>query len=181
MNAIPTLYAGIRFRSRLEATWAAFFDLCHWPWTYEPMDLAGYIPDFVLRFPHEAVLAEVKPVLAEKETEQAKRTIETSGWDGDALILGVDLWITPFFHNGICLGWLAEHDLIYAANGDSPFAWGNALIGQCSEHIGLSHGEQGFHCRFCGINEGAPVTDKDHTLRGLMAKARNRTQWKSIG
>lgn len=52
--AIPTVYNGVQFRSRLEARWAAFFDLCGWRWDYEPLDLNGWIPDFAvypLRFP----------------------------------------------------------------------------------------------------------------------------------
>ena len=32
----PTLYNGRRYRSRLEARWAAFFDLVRWPFEYEP-------------------------------------------------------------------------------------------------------------------------------------------------
>ena len=47
-RAIPTHYNGVNFRSRLEAKWAAFFDICRWPWEYEPLDLGGRIPDFVL-------------------------------------------------------------------------------------------------------------------------------------
>jgi hypothetical protein len=35
-SPIVTEYAGARFRSRLEARWAAFFDLCGWRWEYEP-------------------------------------------------------------------------------------------------------------------------------------------------
>ena len=58
--AIPTLYKDVQFRSRLEAKWAAFFDLLGWPWDYEPFDLNGYIPDFILHL-HEPVLVEVKP------------------------------------------------------------------------------------------------------------------------
>lgn len=46
--AIPTMYAGIQFRSRLEATWAAMFDNLGIRWEYEPVDLDGYIPDFVI-------------------------------------------------------------------------------------------------------------------------------------
>lgn len=64
--AIPTMYAGVQFRSRLEARWAAFFDLAGWRWEYEPFDLEGYIPDFrvqvlsgLLRI-DDWVLAEVK-------------------------------------------------------------------------------------------------------------------------
>jgi hypothetical protein len=46
LTAIPTRYGGVQFRSRLEARWAAFFDLAGWRWQYEPIDLAGWIPDF---------------------------------------------------------------------------------------------------------------------------------------
>ena len=43
--AIPTTYAGIQFRSRLEARWAVFFDAIGTPWEYEPE--AFYIPSFI--------------------------------------------------------------------------------------------------------------------------------------
>ena len=65
----PTQYAGVLFRSRLEARWAAFFDLCKWKWEYEPIDFADWTPDFFLRIPcghsecnktHD-VYVEVKP------------------------------------------------------------------------------------------------------------------------
>lgn len=66
-KARPTTYAGVRFRSRLEARWAAFFDLCGWRWEYEPVDLAGWVPDFVLHMPLASVYCEVKPVLLRRE------------------------------------------------------------------------------------------------------------------
>lgn len=47
--AIPTIYKDVQFRSRLEARWAAFFDLLSWKWDYEPCDFKGWIPDFGLR------------------------------------------------------------------------------------------------------------------------------------
>ena len=61
IKAIPTTYGGTRFRSRLEARWAAFFDLVGWKWEYEPVDFDGWCPDFLV---HRAVpvYAEVKPV-----------------------------------------------------------------------------------------------------------------------
>ncbi len=62
--AIPTRYAGVDFRSRLEARWAAFFDLCTWSWEYEPVDLKGWTPDFRLNLA-QPILVEVKPVLTE--------------------------------------------------------------------------------------------------------------------
>jgi len=65
----PTLYKGTMFRSRLEARWAAFFDLAEWEWQYEPIDLVGWTPDFYVKFPcshsecngYHDLLVEVKP------------------------------------------------------------------------------------------------------------------------
>lgn len=53
IKAIPTEYKGYRFRSRLEARWAVFFDACGVEWEYEPegYDLGNglyYLPDFLL-------------------------------------------------------------------------------------------------------------------------------------
>ena len=56
---IPTDYKGVRFRSRAEARWAAVFEQYGWRWEYEPIDLFGYIPDFVL-YLDKPVLVEVK-------------------------------------------------------------------------------------------------------------------------
>lgn len=52
-TAIQTEYKGYRFRSRLEARWAVFFDACHVRWEYEPEGFAlgngmYYLPDFLL-------------------------------------------------------------------------------------------------------------------------------------
>ena len=53
LKPIPTVYKGYRFRSRLEARWAVFFDVCGAKWEYEPegFDLGNgiyYLPDFVV-------------------------------------------------------------------------------------------------------------------------------------
>lgn len=50
---IETRYKGYRFRSRVEARWAVFFDAMEWDWEYEKegFDLDGmlYLPDFLLK------------------------------------------------------------------------------------------------------------------------------------
>lgn len=51
IKAIETRYKGYRFRSRLEARWAVFFDAMGWQWEYEPegFELKNgewYLPDF---------------------------------------------------------------------------------------------------------------------------------------
>jgi hypothetical protein len=49
---LETFYKGYRFRSRLEARWAVFFDALCIDWEYEPeafdLDGVGYLPDFRL-------------------------------------------------------------------------------------------------------------------------------------
>lgn len=63
----PTKYKNRLYRSRLEARWAAFFDLFKINYEYEPFDLDGWSPDFLLKFPLsdltgiKNVLVEVKP------------------------------------------------------------------------------------------------------------------------
>lgn len=50
IKAIETHYKGYRFRSRLEARWAVFFDACGYNWDYEVegfnLDGIFYLPDF---------------------------------------------------------------------------------------------------------------------------------------
>lgn len=70
IKAIETTYAGCRFRSRLEARWAVFFDELGIEWQYEPQGfelpaplgssdpLIRYLPDFWL--PEQHIWFEVK-------------------------------------------------------------------------------------------------------------------------
>lgn len=75
IKAHPTTYSNVLFRSRLEARWAAFFDLAGWKWEYEPIDLDGWTPDFKVTFPCEhsecggshTLLVEVKPYFSLSE------------------------------------------------------------------------------------------------------------------
>jgi hypothetical protein len=62
IKAIETKYAGCRFRSRLEARWAVFFNAMGIAWEYEPegfvVDGRPYLPDFLL--PESRTWVEVK-------------------------------------------------------------------------------------------------------------------------
>lgn len=62
-NAIPCQYKGINFRSLLEARWAYFFDKLGWTWQYEPFEMDGYIPDFLVTFSEDCcpIVVDVKP------------------------------------------------------------------------------------------------------------------------
>lgn len=80
IKAIETTYNGHRYRSRLEARWAVFFDACHIIYEYEPecFEISGkrYLPDFYL--PEYQLHVEVKPdrLGAELELEKVLPFIE---------------------------------------------------------------------------------------------------------
>jgi hypothetical protein len=63
IKAIETEYKGYRFRSRLEARWAVFFDALGIKWEYEKegyeLPCGWYLPDFYLPV-HDAYI-EIKP------------------------------------------------------------------------------------------------------------------------
>ena len=77
IKAIETLYNGYRFRSRLEARWAVFFDCIGIEYEYEPegFDLGNglyYLPDFYL--PETNAWVEIKgKQLTEIEREKIIR------------------------------------------------------------------------------------------------------------
>lgn len=62
--ARPTVYRGIRMRSRLEARFAADMDKAGWKWEYEPRCYASeagqWLPDFETHTP-EHIFIELKP------------------------------------------------------------------------------------------------------------------------
>lgn len=110
-GAIQTAYRAFEFRSRLEARWAAFFDLCGWNWAYEPTERHGYIPDFVLGY--RPTLVEVKPFHRIEQWDEAIQKIIQSGIDEPVILLGDDpVWITfSLTINGDAapaIGWLAK-------------------------------------------------------------------------
>lgn len=65
IRAIETSYKGYRFRSRLEARWAVFFDALDIDWEYEPQGFktpfGAYLPDFWL--PDWMAWVEIKATL----------------------------------------------------------------------------------------------------------------------
>lgn len=88
-KAIETLYNGYRFRSRLEARWAVFFDALKIRYEYEKegFDLGGglrYLPDFWL--PELQCWIEIKPTWRDREafvaaTRKALALAQSTGHD----------------------------------------------------------------------------------------------------
>lgn len=98
LTPIPTIYKGYKFRSRLEARWAVFFDSLKIPWVYEPegvmVDGEKYLPDFYL--PDCKQFFEVKGVLNTKDEKKIEALIQngysvTVGYD-DGEFQACDRW-----------------------------------------------------------------------------------------
>lgn len=112
IKAIETHYKGYRFRSRLEARWAVFFDALHIYWQYEPQgfDLpkeGRYLPDFLLGLTIANIWAEVKPYSPSiEEIRKVARLVDLStddivggfiliGTPGDSLCPGLYIGVAP--------------------------------------------------------------------------------------
>ena len=83
IKAIETSYKGYRFRSRLEARWAVFFDALGIDWQYEvegyELDGVRYLPDFLLPTFSGGMWAEVKPIeLTPDEKKKARLLCEAT-------------------------------------------------------------------------------------------------------
>ena len=79
IKAIETVYNGYKFRSRLEARWAVFFDAAFIEYEYEPEgfeleDGTRYLPDFYL--PELKVFVEVKGVMSDSDFHKIESLVK---------------------------------------------------------------------------------------------------------
>jgi hypothetical protein len=107
MRNIIKMCNGTRYRSRLEARWAEFFRLLGWCAFYEPFDLDGYIPDFILHGCKKRILVEVKPVTGMDDPlfKETVMKIKKSGWKHEALIVS---YFLPQSGGNVGIGWLMD-------------------------------------------------------------------------
>lgn len=155
----PTSYKGVNFRSRLEATWAAFFDLCGWYWEYEPVDLPGWTPDFIL---DKRVAVEVKPI---RENLSDVSRFVNSGWSEGMLLLG----LCPYDPKNSVIGW-SMGDVSWGFGASSDNSLGEGYNGDLSlrSEDGLAtihYATDGSHG---GFYESVTIWDNAHNI----------TQWK---
>ena len=196
-TGIPTTYSGGRFRSRLEARWAAMFDLLDWAWTYEPFDGAGYVPDFLVTG-DRALLVEVKPAADTTQLAHEWTKVRdglTGHWDGDVLLLGA----TPLPHqrDGSAWGWdepdrpcaglLAEY---HPGHGpDDPWGPQNPswtlddaqwITCRACDRRAVFHASHTYASRPCGHYSGDDYLGTFHTARihELWARAGSAVQWR---
>lgn len=181
--AIPTLYAGHHFRSRLEARWAAFFSNVGWSWTYEPLDDNGYIPDFLIHG-DRPFLVEVKPAATHADYRKPIEKLERGlrgVWGGDMLIVGASPF-APMAEESPWHPWLIG--VLGEWGDDGRLGWGwdwdDAPWTSCAtcSRIGFCHSYQSYTNRPCGHHDGNIEEIRDpKPIQDAWADATNRVRW----
>jgi hypothetical protein len=92
IKAIETNYKGYKFRSRLEARWAVFFDAAEIKWEYEPEGYVTskgdcYLPDFYL--PEENLFVEVKGIIPDDDGYEKLSTFSLEKGTPILLVCGI--------------------------------------------------------------------------------------------
>jgi hypothetical protein len=174
IRAIETHYRGYRFRSRLEARWAVFFDEMGLEWVYEHegYEIEGvgpYLPDFEIG---EAIV-EIKPLSIGRDIKQWQAAQQkcrefTSATDRFAMVLVG----TPGDH--AVIAW--HRDFPKGADVDfAECAKCSGLVCKCYTVAGSERGALIGHVHLChqqGCN-GRQVSQFGHRISGALSKAKS--------
>lgn len=157
------------------------FDQLLWTWHYEPIDLEGYIPDFIVQQGGTDILVEIKPFLRVSDpvvAVAAERIVSTSWGLQPAVILGST--ITRTADDFALVGaftdeWDGEPVLPadYTMHLDPT-----AEVSRCScQRFRLNRDAGQWSCYYCGNNKGRTRSFDEVKTRWLAAG--NATQWRS--
>jgi hypothetical protein len=187
-SAIPTTYRGTNFRSRLEARWAAFFDLVGWRVVYEVGEGDRYLPDFLV-LGDWPFFVEVGPCVTRSEYAAKSRDADRSASQlgRDVLVVGVSpvAWREPDPLEHAAAGLFGE--LLRDPEDGSVLDWSAGMWGRCftCRAVGVVHDYQTFALRPCGHHQGGSWGDhiRSDELEALWRHAGNDTQWQpeSVG
>jgi len=176
VKAIETTYAGTVFRSRLEARWACFFDKLCWPWTYEPLDGRGYLPDFAIGG-GAPLIVEVKPAAAAQDYSDALGKVALgleTRWHHDILVVG----LSPIAASlESCCNLHPAAGLLGRGRSFTVGSWYRCPV--CTGIV-VAHRDGPFLGRPCGhAVDGAEVgAAAASAVVGLWASATNAVRWK---
>lgn len=173
MKGIPTLYNGVQFRSRLEARWAAFFDYLDLRWEYEPFDLDGWIPDFMLSGKNN-VLVEIKPITKFDEATANKifRASRQTEFRETDIFLGGCMVPALGSQHHIKLGWGHE-----GWSADRP-RWDECHLVQIPNSVWGLFIKCG-NAELLSGTEDYIFTPQYHEVRDLWRRAGNDVQWRA--
>lgn len=154
VKCIPTEYNGIKFRSKTEALFAKWCDLCNLRWLYEPEGFVGkkpYLPDFYL--PEIKCVVEIKPPMFMDETEKMKEMITDKQFAGHTFIVAT-------MHNKtlqVILLWEvwdidSGNPAIHKFEDGSELCLSDRWCSKCFKPIFCGDGS--WECRACGEHDG---------------------------
>ena len=183
IRAIPTEFDGIEYRSRLEARWGAFFTVLGWDFVYEPVDLVGWAPDFVIRGDGGDTLVEVKPEITADVVAAFRGVIPAAS---RSLIVGAGPVIGPDAAI-IGMGWGEgvleydgpiddDHPYPTRVGGLEKIAVGRCGAGRHGCGFGLNPVDGCFSCWRCGAYDGNSAHDPV-VIDGLWKRSCNMTKW----
>lgn len=144
LQPIETRYRGYRFRSRLEARWAVFFDALNIKWEYEAQGFSlngvPYLPDFWLPFLRGGMFAEVKAAELTTEEDHKARLL--------CLLSGHDIWLcvgVPDLRNYVLYSPAFSDSKIKRRYGHPPFDREQYLLAvQAARGARFEYGESGY-------------------------------------
>lgn len=188
-SGIPTTYRSANFRSLLEARWATFFDLVGWHWVYEPFEVDGYIPDFLIQG-ERPFFVEVGPCITQADyiAKGAKADVEQLGHD--LLVVGAtpipDL---PLASGCLAAGWLGEiepghhpsecQDVLFGESScrhSAVYGWGAGVWAR-GDGLEIYHTWSRYSHRPHGVGHESPFEDR-RQIEDIWSEAGSRVQWK---
>jgi hypothetical protein len=180
---IPTMYAGVNFRSRLEARWAAMFNVLGIDWAYEPIDLPGWIPDFRVGQWYCEVKPEISDDGLDKHVAKIQRSVDEylgadPSWLG-VVMLGNTIRDDGHVGSAVTRNfgrWLWRHD-------DGEYAYPHGI--RPCEGCGRARlfGEHGLDLQLCGSCLDVPPDERPRVrpvtlpLRALWNHCGNLVRW----
>ena len=178
---IPTVVNHCRYRSRLEAKWATFFTMLGWKYQYEPYDLNGWIPDFILIGKDRDTLVEVKPFSRKEEfREEINKIVKAitgiPHQQKEILLLGCSIF--PCETKGK-IGWigLVDEDGCYCEHGWGEI--GEVVLNHQFDGWGFISNEGNWTDRITGINSKHYGTVPYDEALHIWNEAGNLVQWKA--
>ena len=179
--AIPTMFRGILYRSRLEARWAAFFYRLKWQVEYEPIDFGPWSPDFLVTTQgNQRIFVEIKPISQHSASIAAKMTkVIPVRQDGYRAIYFMLCGLAPKLDEQnytFSLGTFCKNDDM------SPGAWQDAslvwIVSNCWPEIEPVAASVIACKEFAINNEGSRYSEY---ARLQWSQACNDVQWKGPG
>jgi len=189
-SAIPTRYNNNEYRSRIEARWAAWFDMVGWSFEYEPIDLPGWIPDFIIKGKKFELLVEVKSstTLDAFDFKKMRSALKQSGNTNEILLLGRNplLPLPDSEHTAdhrTHIGWLwgPEMGLAWEEGCEYDYAPGPGIAVEHFQRLGIAHYWSSYQDRITDGYDGNLSLGPCYTeevIDSLWKQAGNITRWR---